>query len=661
MENNPKKSKALIITIILIIILILVGFFLLKNRDVTSTSSGLISRIFAPLLPSNNSEKVTAQAGEDLNKGEKVCVASNDSNGNPIVMKVDNNGVCPSKVLGTATQNINNGDFGEIVMDTSGGSNGFLNSFSIFINDLFGNGDITPPDGGDITPPGDEDITPPDGIVFQCGDKLDNDTDNKIDIEDPQCHIDGDLLKNYAPLHNDESNFQTTLYQCNDGVDNDKDGLIDTLDRGCHIDWDLEKLYIPTHNYELNLGGTTGDNLPDLTAGIIKPTSTTIDTPTTISSIITNDGDASTVVGFTTLFTIKKDSEVIDEEETEGDPISKSSFKNLLVKIIDIIPWVSSANAAVSVNNNINPTPNPVPVPIPGTFNFTTSIPILEAQTGNLATISYTFTSTGTYSIRACADKNSSANQGMIEESNEENNCGPWTTLTVTGSLPPPGELPQCSDGKDNDKDDYIDIEDPECHLDGDLAKEYVSDHNSESKQPTGDTGVYECNDGDDNDDDKLIDRKDPECHLDGDLAKEYVSIHDNESNSPESGNEINKCKLIEQNPLKFTPEEEARLAVLLRKFYLVSSTLRTEDDITTIYNEIDQQKNFISQISELTNQCYVQYDQVKAKGGGTDWVRRGNPWYRTEAEKSNPGTYPYGSEGYSKTNPLEERILNIW
>lgn len=97
-----------------------------------------------------------------------------------------------------------------------------------------------------------------------------------------------------------------------------------------------------------------------------------------------------------------------------------------------------------------------------------------------------------------------------------------------------------------------------------------------------------------------------------------------------------NSCSLIEKNPLVFTADEQARLDVLLRKFYLISSTLRTADDITAIYNEVDQQKNFVNQIKELTKQCYVEApDAVLAKN---NWVRHGNPWYT----KTACGTFPY-------------------
>lgn len=45
---------------------------------------------------------------------------------------------------------------------------------------------------------------------------------------------------------------------------------------------------------------------------------------------------------------------------------------------------------------------------------------------------SYTFSSPGTYNVRACSNTDTSGNT-VIAESNTSNNCGPWTTITVTG------------------------------------------------------------------------------------------------------------------------------------------------------------------------------------------------------------------------------------
>jgi hypothetical protein len=59
--------------------------------------------------------------------------------------------------------------------------------------------------------------------------------------------------------------------------------------------------------------------------------------------------------------------------------------------------------------------------------------------TGTATSPSYTFSSAGTYYVRACADKTNSASSGSITESNESNNCsGSWSSVTVgSGSTNP--------------------------------------------------------------------------------------------------------------------------------------------------------------------------------------------------------------------------------
>lgn len=68
---------------------------------------------------------------------------------------------------------------------------------------------------------------------------------------------------------------------------------------------------------------------------------------------------------------------------------------------------------------------------------------------------SYTFTTSGTYRVRACADNNTSW-VGSVAESNESNNCSDWTTVVVTGGT-------QCSDNTDNDADTFVDLVDGGC------------------------------------------------------------------------------------------------------------------------------------------------------------------------------------------------------
>lgn len=61
----------------------------------------------------------------------------------------------------------------------------------------------------------------------------------------------------------------------------------------------------------------------------------------------------------------------------------------------------------------------------------TTSTPALNAGSVAGTSKSITFTSAGTYHVRACADKETQNDIGKITESNEDNNCGDWTTVTV--------------------------------------------------------------------------------------------------------------------------------------------------------------------------------------------------------------------------------------
>ncbi|MHB9148421.1 MAG: CARDB domain-containing protein, partial [Candidatus Amoebophilus sp.] len=152
MENNPKKSKALIITIILIIVILLAGYLVIKNRDAFGVkTSATIAKIFSPLIPSENSANLTTvdvQAGEDIAKGDSVSVFGTGTNNNPIVVKTStNNGT----VYGYANQDIKSGYAGKVVVPSNTGSSGFWNSISSFINTI-------------ITP------TPPATIsnVYQC-------------------------------------------------------------------------------------------------------------------------------------------------------------------------------------------------------------------------------------------------------------------------------------------------------------------------------------------------------------------------------------------------------------------------------------------------------------------------------------------------------------
>lgn len=135
-------------------------------------------------------------------------------------------------------------------------------------------------------------------------------------------------------------------------------------------------------------------NRPDLVAGIISPTTAVVGQARTFSSIITNQGNADTdyegVSSFTNLFQ------------------RASSLDDANQPIVDL-EW---AVAGMGILNS----------------------------GGGAATSSksITFPTEKTYYLRVCADKSSASSIGLINESNEGNNCSsPWTPIIVTSNPRP--------------------------------------------------------------------------------------------------------------------------------------------------------------------------------------------------------------------------------
>lgn len=137
-----------------------------------------------------------------------------------------------------------------------------------------------------------------------------------------------------------------------------------------------------TTNYSVSCTGTGGTGTdsetvtvtsapqPDLTAGGVSPSSATEDSSVTLSSTVANSGSA-LAGAFPNIFQIEN-----------GAIITANTVSSL----------ATGASASLSA--------------------------------------SYTFTSAGTYRVRACVDNNSSW-AGSVTESNEGNNCGEYTTITV--------------------------------------------------------------------------------------------------------------------------------------------------------------------------------------------------------------------------------------
>jgi len=106
--------------------------------------------------------------------------------------------------------------------------------------------------------------------------------------------------------------------------------------------------------------------------------------------------------------------------------------------------------------------------------------------------VSHTFSSAGTYSVRVCSDKTSSAGGGVISESDENNNCSAWTNVSVSNPIV------QCNDGLDNDSDSRTD---------------YPNDASCSSATDNDETNPPQCSDGVDNNGNGQIDYpNDPGC-----------------------------------------------------------------------------------------------------------------------------------------------------
>jgi hypothetical protein len=134
-------------------------------------------------------------------------------------------------------------------------------------------------------------------------------------------------------------------------------------------------------SYTSSATETVNPTYPDLVVGGITPTTAIVGVSQTYSATATNQGDASTGAGFTSLF-----------------------------------QQASTASGGA-------------PIADAGTV---TSGAIGAGGTGTVSA-PYTFGLPGSYYIRICADKTSSAGGGTITESDENNNCASsWTTIVVS-------------------------------------------------------------------------------------------------------------------------------------------------------------------------------------------------------------------------------------
>lgn len=129
-----------------------------------------------------------------------------------------------------------------------------------------------------------------------------------------------------------------------------------------------------------------GASQPNLTADSPTPNIAAAGIPVNLSSVVHNIGNASTGINFDNLFQVNTGA------GGGGSLVTPE------------LPWVN--------------------VPSGLAFGSDTTI-----------STTYTFPSVATYSIRVCTDKYNAADTGRISESNEGDNCSPWTDVVVSAAI----------------------------------------------------------------------------------------------------------------------------------------------------------------------------------------------------------------------------------
>ena len=748
MENKPKKSKAIIITIIIILLLLLVGFFVLKNNNffgpktftslpASQNQPGFFAKLFSPLLPSSNPTGLNtgentnvgnAQAGEDIKQGDIVYKTGTGANNLPIVKTT---GLQNQNKYGTALEDIKKGSTGNILIDKS-----FWDSIKDWIGNMFTNNPSNQCSNGATNPP---------ACTTLNGKCLNNaiDPPTCTTVGD-NTNIFPTVEVTASPTTIEKGGTSTISWTSTDAVSCNAGAGNGTGKTGSFSTGTLNA----SKSYTVTCTGASGTGSGNVSVLVTTPVDSkclngATDYPSCDSILkkcfngATNypacDQNIKICMNGATNPPLCDNALKICLNGSTNYP----ACDNILNRCINGATNYPACDQDIKIC--MNGATNPPLCDNTIDFNFpmveVTADPTSVAKEGS-STINWTSTNAS-----SCEETTGQGGKGLTGTFG----TGPLDiskayTVTCTGAsgkgsgtafvfvnpeiiLPPDGEKPQCDNGLDDDGDGLPDVQDPQCHSDGVAldknggtpgwgetynAVTWVKT-NLESgslppicpspKKTDSSTGkcisIEECTalnkivSGD-----ECIDNPSvcPSPKITDSDTGDCINASDCKSPKVVNGNVCenavtpqNICLDIEQNPITFTPEEKARLAVLLRKFYLISSTLRTSDDISTIYSDIDQQKIFMGQTDDLTKQCYLEtndsvgyadfctrnpslcnkatdkpntlYADNYYSQGQNLTLRRGNPWY----QKTTGGSFPYSSNefGYMDYNWLEGNYVD--
>jgi hypothetical protein len=171
---------------------------------------------------------------------------------------------------------------------------------------------------------------------------------------------------------------------------------------------------------DINCNGTGGggggggglQGFPDLIAGAVSPNTAVVNVSTLLSAVIKNQGDGETGKSFFNFFQIS----ATNPSTPAKRQAERFSFRNFFRMPRAVAKTTSPFSS--NLDDNI--------------INLSAiSTPALGGKMALLINTIYTFPSTGIYYARACADKKSISDPGVIAELYENNNCGPWTKINV--------------------------------------------------------------------------------------------------------------------------------------------------------------------------------------------------------------------------------------
>ena len=636
--SAPKKSHAFIITFILILILLFIGYWLFTNKDKVFKTGGLnLGRIFEPLVESPDRRPLEVIWDSVFNPGQnRTNTDPNafvyDPNNNIHNFPVVNISANPSSIKEGESSTITWSSTNSISCDTG-------NGVQVGTSGSFSTGPLSKSRSFAVSCRGDNG-TINNNIIVKVGDKKINPFKfpNVSGIADP------------SPIEVGESStisFESTnTTSCDSGPGNP------TTTSGS---FSTGPLYKTTSYSVICIGedGTSGRNIFVIVKDDIGLSTNKCDNDADNYPICTTkNGQCLNETANPPLCTTLTNGEC---KNGAINPDACDKFEHPFCAANRITKEMSSTNSAdkdqvkalQTILSKLPSSNGPTYLKesdIDGNYGpkTTSAVTIFQEDNG--------LKKTGDVNIETITALNNKCNEFFNKDESGNNNN--------TNIL-------ECSDGIDNDGKEGRDSEDPSCHTDfnANNASSYDKNIGDEDRTKT-DT---ECGDGINNDNEEGPDYKDKDCHTDGNVSNwqsyykdirfeknkglptpeevcgnnatnwpacdKFENTSTSQCKNPEASNypqcnkdkngnclngaknatctpenlEKNKCAVFDQYPLEFTDEEKAQLAELLRKFYLLAPTLKTEDDLNLLYNEIDRYKGLINQTKELTRQCYLE------------------------------------------------------